>query len=148
MDVDENDNIPPEPEPDSENKPLEKPRLRDKIKGFIHKIKINVLTLYLSMFRVPWYKKILPFIVLIYALSPIDLVPDFIPILGYLDDLILIPLGLWLCRLIIPRDVWQACRKDAEQGVKIKTSYKVLGIILILLIWAAIILAIVFAVIN
>ncbi len=52
--------------------------------------------------RVPWYAKVLGGAVLAYALSPLDLIPDFIPVLGYLDDLIIIPLGLMLVRRLIP----------------------------------------------
>ena len=52
--------------------------------------------------RVPWYDKAVAACVAVYALSPIDLIPDFIPILGYLDDLVLVPLGIWLAIWLIP----------------------------------------------
>ena len=52
--------------------------------------------------RVPWHAKTLAAVVAAYALSPIDLIPDFIPVLGYLDDLILVPAGIWLAVLLIP----------------------------------------------
>lgn len=120
-----------------------KVKFKDKIKNLLVKIKNNVLTLYLSFFEVAWYKKIFIFFILAYALSPIDLIPDFIPIIGLLDDLLIIPLGIFLARLMIPKDVWQKCKADVENGVKIKKSFKIIGCILILLIWAIIITAIV-----
>ncbi len=55
--------------------------------------------------RTPWYAKLWLALVLGYALSPVDLIPDFIPIVGYLDDLLLVPLGVWLALRLIPRQV-------------------------------------------
>jgi uncharacterized membrane protein YkvA (DUF1232 family) len=60
--------------------------------------------------RVPWYAKALAIVVAAYALSPIDLIPDFIPVLGHLDDLIIVPLGIWLVIALIPADVMAECR--------------------------------------
>jgi uncharacterized membrane protein YkvA (DUF1232 family) len=64
--------------------------------------------------RVPWYVKALAAGLVAYALSPIDLIPDFIPVLGYLDDLVVIPLGILVIRRWIPADVWADCRARAE----------------------------------
>jgi uncharacterized membrane protein YkvA (DUF1232 family) len=64
--------------------------------------------------RVPWYAKALAICVLSYALSPIDLIPDFIPVLGYLDDLVLIPLGIALALRLIPPAVMAECREQAR----------------------------------
>jgi uncharacterized membrane protein YkvA (DUF1232 family) len=64
--------------------------------------------------RTPWYAKALAFAVAGYALSPIDLIPDFIPILGYLDDLILVPVGVWLVLRLIPPEVLAEHRAAAE----------------------------------
>jgi uncharacterized membrane protein YkvA (DUF1232 family) len=63
--------------------------------------------------RVPWYAKALAVFVVGYALSPIDLIPDFIPVLGYLDDLIIVPVGLAIAIRLIPRDVMAECRERA-----------------------------------
>ena len=62
--------------------------------------------------RVPWYAKLLAVGVAAYAFSPIDLIPDFIPVLGYLDDLILVPLGIYLVLKLIPDEVMSECRQD------------------------------------
>src|SRR6202048_297575 len=65
--------------------------------------------------RVPWYAKFLAIAVAGYALSPIDLIPDFIPVVGYLDDLIIVPLGIWLVVSLIPDEVMAECRARAGE---------------------------------
>jgi len=62
----------------------------------------------------PWYAKLLVAAVVAYALSPIDLIPDFIPVLGVLDDLVLVPLGILLARRMVPPAVMAECRQRAE----------------------------------
>lgn len=64
---------------------------------------------------VPWYAKLFTAIIIGYAISPIDLIPDFIPILGFLDDLILIPAGIALALKMIPRAVMHECRIQAAE---------------------------------
>lgn len=64
--------------------------------------------------RVPWYAKALAAGVVGYAFSPIDLIPDFIPVLGYLDDLILLPLGVMAVRAMIPAAILAECRERAK----------------------------------
>ena len=64
--------------------------------------------------RVPWYARVFAGFIVAYAFSPIDLIPDVIPILGYLDDLILVPLGIILVIKMIPPDVLAECREKAE----------------------------------
>ena len=65
--------------------------------------------------RTPWYAKILAGLVAAYALSPIDLIPDFIPIVGYLDDLILVPAGIWAVVRLIPVDLMSEFRAQAAR---------------------------------
>jgi uncharacterized membrane protein YkvA (DUF1232 family) len=65
--------------------------------------------------RVPWYAKVFAACVVGYAFSPIDLIPDFIPVLGYLDDLVLIPLGVALALRMIPQPVLDQCRERARE---------------------------------
>jgi uncharacterized membrane protein YkvA (DUF1232 family) len=66
--------------------------------------------------RVPWHAKVLALAVTGYALSPIDLIPDFIPVFGYLDDLIIVPLGIWLVLSLIPDDVMTEVRAQARDA--------------------------------
>jgi uncharacterized membrane protein YkvA (DUF1232 family) len=68
--------------------------------------------------RVPWYTKALALAVVGYALSPLDLIPDFVPIIGYLDDLILIPLGIALVLRLTPTGVLEECRAHAQQELE------------------------------
>ena len=84
-------------------------------KARARQLKAEVYALYLAYRdpRVPWYAKVLAACVVGYALSPIDLIPDFIPVLGYLDDLVLIPLGIALTLRLIPPEVLDECRARA-----------------------------------
>lgn len=83
--------------------------------------------------RTPWYAKAWLLIVIAYALSPIDLIPDPIPVLGYLDDAILVPLGIILALKLIPPDVLEECRGTQTQPTSRK--FKLLGVILVSTAW-------------
>jgi uncharacterized membrane protein YkvA (DUF1232 family) len=78
----------------------------------------DVYALYLARGdpRIPWYAKAIIVLTVVYALSPIDLIPDFIPYFGYLDDLIIIPLGIALAIYLMPKDVWEEYRELAKAG--------------------------------
>lgn len=78
------------------------------------KAETHALYLATSDRRTPWYAKLWISLVLAYALSPIDLIPDFIPILGLLDDALVIPLGLWVALRLVPLHVMQDCRDRAK----------------------------------
>ena len=86
-----------------------------RLKGWARTIKRDVHALYLAARdpRVPWPAKALALFVAGYALSPIDLIPDFIPVVGYLDDIVLVPLGIALAVRMIPRDVMAEHRAAA-----------------------------------
>jgi uncharacterized membrane protein YkvA (DUF1232 family) len=83
------------------------------------RLKTELHALYLAYRdpRVPWYARALAALVVGYAFSPIDLIPDPIPVLGYLDDLILIPLGIALALRLIPAPVMADCRAKAREAV-------------------------------
>jgi uncharacterized membrane protein YkvA (DUF1232 family) len=83
----------------------------------------------------PWYARILAWMVIAYAFCPIDLVPDFIPVLGYLDDLILIPLGIALVRRMIPEAVIVECQAQAEIESEQKNLTNWGAAVIIILIW-------------
>lgn len=85
--------------------------------------------------RVPWYAKALAGAVAAYALSPIDLVPDFIPILGYLDDLLIVPAGIWLVVRLVPAPLMAGFREEANRRAEKPTSYAAAAAIA--LIWIA-----------
>jgi uncharacterized membrane protein YkvA (DUF1232 family) len=85
--------------------------------------------------RVPWYVKILAVAVAGYALSPIDLIPDFIPVVGYLDDLIIVPLGIGLVISLIPAEIMVECRAKADEAGQRPVSRA--GMIAIIMVWIA-----------
>jgi uncharacterized membrane protein YkvA (DUF1232 family) len=89
----------------------------EKIKAHAKALKGEIHALYLAARdpRTPWYAKALIACVVAYALSPIDLIPDFIPVLGYLDDLILLPLGIYLALKLIPAEVLIDARRRASE---------------------------------
>jgi uncharacterized membrane protein YkvA (DUF1232 family) len=83
--------------------------------------------------RVPWYVKFLAIAVAGYALSPIDLIPDFIPVVGYLDDLIIVPLGIWLVVSLIPEEIMVEYRAIANEAGQRPVSRA--GMITIIVLW-------------
>jgi uncharacterized membrane protein YkvA (DUF1232 family) len=86
--------------------------------------------------RTPWYARLLAVVVAAYALSPIDLIPDFIPILGYLDDIILIPAGIALTLHLIPPQVLTDARARAEDSLTQPNPWWMA--LLIILVWLAV----------
>jgi uncharacterized membrane protein YkvA (DUF1232 family) len=88
------------------------------VKRRARKLKQHTLTVYFAARdpRTPPLVRLLALLVAAYALSPIDLIPDFIPLLGYLDDLLLVPLGLALVVRLTPREVLESARQQAEQA--------------------------------
>ena len=86
-------------------------------KQWARKLKTETYTLYLAYKdpRTPWYARLCAALVVGYAFSPVDLIPDFVPILGYLDDLVLVPLGAALVLRMIPRDVLAESRDRAGE---------------------------------
>ncbi len=120
------------------------------IKEKIKAIKKNTTALFLAMKRkeTPWYAKIAAGITVGYALSPIDLIPDFIPVLGYLDDLIILPIMIIITMKLIPDIIMEQCKVEAQgvwQNGKPKKWYYGIPIIII---WVLIILLIINTVSN
>ena len=95
-----------------------------RLKEWARALKRDVHALYLAALdpRVSWQAKALAACVAAYALSPIDLIPDFIPVLGYLDDLVIVPLGIWLAVKLVPSDVMRDCRERAMLASSRPTS--------------------------
>ena len=105
------------------------------------KLKTDIPAVFLALKdkKTPWYAKLLAALTVAYALSPIDLVPDFIPVLGYLDDLIILPLLVALTIKFIPADVFEEYRKQSQdmwQDGKPKKWYYALPIVVV---WLAIV---------
>jgi uncharacterized membrane protein YkvA (DUF1232 family) len=104
----------------------------------VRALKREVYALYFACrdSRVPWYAKALAGVVVGYAFSPIDLIPDFIPVLGYVDDLILIPLGVIAVRSMVPPLVLEECRAKAAQLEQKPKNWIAAGVIVA--IWLAV----------
>jgi len=114
----------------------------DTLKAWARAVKRDVVALWLAARdpRVPWYAKAVAAAVAAYALSPIDLIPDFIPVLGYLDDLIIVPLGILLTIRLIPSDVMEDLRLQAANRSRPSSRA---GLAIIVALW--LLLAVVFA---
>jgi len=99
-------------------------------------LKTEIYALYLACRdpRVPWYAKALMGLIIGYAISPIDLIPDFIPVLGQIDDLIIVPAGISIVIKMIPKDVMEECRQRAK-AEPINTKTKWIIALIIILIW-------------
>ena len=105
----------------------------DSLKTQLQKLKKHTLTVYFVARdpRTPFIVRVLAVLVAAYALSPIDLIPDFIPIIGYLDDFILVPLGLALVVRLTSSEVLESARLKAELSGKQPVSYSAAAFILV-----------------
>ena len=108
----------------------------DQLKNRARALKTEVYAIYIAARdpRTPWYAKALIFFVVAHTFSPIDLIPDFIPILGYLDDLIITPGGIWLAVRLIPAEVLAEARATAAaRGVDRRVG--MIGATIVILVW-------------
>lgn len=103
-------------------------------------LKRDVYALYLAARdrRVPWFAKLIIALVVAYALSPIDLIPDFVPVLGYLDDLLLIPIGIAVAVKLIPAAILAEHRAEAARTFAEHRPRSWVGAALVLLVWCAV----------
>ena len=108
----------------------------EKLRSRARALKKDVFAVYLAARdgRTPWYAKALVLLIVAYSLSPIDLIPDFIPILGYLDDLIIVPASIALAIRLIPAEVMAEARERAATS-SVSRSVGYVGLAIILLIW-------------
>jgi uncharacterized membrane protein YkvA (DUF1232 family) len=116
-------------------------KLVDKIGERAKYLKRETYALYLAYHdpRIPWYAKAVCACTVGYALSPIDLIPDFIPVLGYLDDLVIVPAGLALAIRLIPNEVMCECRSKAEERMSQKGPRNYTAAAIIVAIWLCLI---------
>jgi len=111
--------------------------MRQQVKIWMRALKRQTCALYLASRHagVSPLAKLLIVAMIAYVLSPIDLIPDFIPVIGYLDDLLLLPLGIALVIKLIPAEVWQECLKQADEEMAIDSPYKKTAAAIIIIIW-------------
>ncbi len=111
------------------------------LKAWAKRIKRDGVTLWFAGKHplTPWYAKVLGLFVVAYALSPIDLIPDFIPVLGYLDDVILLPVLIWLTVKLLPPEVLAECRIQADEWMQTEDAKprSRFGAVLIVVLWLA-----------
>lgn len=106
----------------------------ERLRQWARRLKRDVVAVWLAARdpRVPWQVKALAVLVAAYALSPIDLIPDFIPVLGLLDDLLLVPAGIWLVVRLLPPHLMAELRHAAEQRGRIAGSRSAAALIVLL----------------
>ena len=109
-----------------------------KLKEWSGRMKIELRVLYYASHhpQVKWYSKLLVFLTVAYALSPLDLIPDFIPVVGLIDDLVIVPFGIFLALKTIPKEVLAECREQAKQPVD-DPRLRRPGLLLVVAVWAA-----------
>ena len=110
-----------------------------KISSWAKALKLDVLALWFALKhpKMPFWAKVVCFVAVAYALSPIDLIPDFIPVLGYLDDLILVPALVWLALKLIPAEVMNHSREQAVEWINSNQSKpkSYIGLFIVVVIW-------------
>ena len=121
----------------------------ERLKSRARTLKREAYAIYLAAQdpRTPWYAKALVFFVVAHTFSPIDLIPDFIPILGYLDDLIITPGGLWLAVRLIPAEVMADSRALAATH-DVDRRIGRTGAVVIVAVWLAVAAAIVYWIVS
>src|SRR4029453_10623664 len=114
-----------------------------KLRDWARRLKTETLALYLAARdpRTPWYARVLVAGIAAYALSPIDLIPDFIPVLGYLDELVLIPLGIAVALRLIPAEVMTDARERARADLDPKGPVSRAAAAVIVVIWVLVLAA-------
>ena len=114
-------------------------RVTDHLKAWARRIKRDGVTLWFAARHpsTPWYAKALGVFVVAYALSPIDLIPDFIPVLGYVDDVLLLPGLIWLAIRLLPSSVLTQCRDQADEWMRAQGAKPTsrMGAVLVVLLW-------------
>ncbi|MHA1303803.1 MAG: YkvA family protein [Candidatus Heimdallarchaeaceae archaeon] len=115
-------------------------------KKWVTKVKNDSYALYLAYKdpRVSWFARIFAFLVIAYFFSPIDLIPDFIPIFGYLDDFVLVPVGLVLALKMMPKDVLAESREKAKELTNLEKPKSWIIAVIIVIIWVTVISSMIF----
>ena len=111
----------------------------ERLRARAREVKRDIYALYLALRdpRTPWYAKALGGAVIAYAISPLDLIPDFIPVIGYLDDLLLVPLGIVVVRRMIPPDVLEQAR--AQAAARPERPRSLAGAIVVVAVWLVVV---------
>jgi len=111
----------------------------------LQRLKSQTLALYMAAAdrRTPAAARIVILITVAYLLSPVDLIPDFIPVIGYLDDLLILPLGIWLALKLMPPELWQEYRDRADRDLQLPGSLGHRAAAVIVMIWLLLLIGII-----
>jgi uncharacterized membrane protein YkvA (DUF1232 family) len=122
----------------------------ERLKDWARRMKRDTLALYLASRdpRVPWYAKAMAIATAAYAFSPIDLIPDFIPVLGYVDELFVLPLFIALTIRLVPREIMAELRIEADHRLTNARPRSTTGAVVIVLIWLSLAAATVYWLIS
>lgn len=117
----------------------------EKLKSHARALKSETQAVYLAAKdpRTPWYAKAVAICTVAYAFSPIDLIPDFVPVLGYLDDVIIVPAGIALAIRLIPAEVLEEAR-EAVAGSGLKRGVGYVGAGIVVIVWIGILVGAVY----
>ena len=115
----------------------------DRLKTWARRMKRDTLALYLASRdpRVPWHAKAMAMATAAYAFSPIDLIPDFIPVLGYVDELFVLPLFIWFTVRLVPPDIMTELRAEADLRLSSSRPRSTTGAVVIVMIWLSVVAA-------
>ncbi|MBK5264386.1 MAG: DUF1232 domain-containing protein [Alphaproteobacteria bacterium] len=118
------------------------------LRQFVHALRVDAHAIWLAVRdpRTPVALRIFGALIAAYALSPIDLIPDFVPVLGLLDDAIILPVGIWLFTRMVPKPLWVEYKAKAEAETQRPVS--IMGAVMVIAIWTAIAILIAFMVTN
>lgn len=111
--------------------------IADRWRAKAKRLKGEIYALYMAYKdpRVPWYAKAFIACIVGYALSPVDLIPDFIPVLGYLDDIVLLPIGIWVALKMIPPAVLAECRQQALKRLNTDQPHSIAATAVVIAVW-------------
>lgn len=125
---------------ETENPKQRVPSVKQRLKQWARKLKSDSIAIYFALKhpQTPIYARVVAAIVVGYALSPIDVIPDFIPVLGYLDDVILLPLGIALAIKLIPAEILHVCRQEVKKNPPVIRPKIWLAAYVIVLLWLSV----------
>ena len=111
--------------------------IADRWRAKAKRLKGEIYALYMAYKdpRVPWYAKAFIACIVGYALSPVDLIPDFIPVLGYLDDIVLLPIGIWVALKMIPPAVLAECRQQSLKRLNTDQPHSIAATAVVIAVW-------------
>ena len=129
---------------------MQRLRIPERLRERARALKNESYALYLALRSpdVPWYAKVIGAVVIGYVLSPIDLIPDFIPVIGLLDDLVIVPAGIALVIRLVPREVMARCRERAKVELAGRKLVSRTAAVAIVVVWLAVLAAIVWLILK